>query len=145
MTQVLCAIDDRDASAEVTSEAITVALGNRADLTLVGVVRPTGAVQPGYGELLRRRRELDQRLRLAGEQAQLAGLTCTTAVRAGDPRSVLHREAQAVDSDDVLLVHARGRVRAPWRSRRRIDVAHRTAGSAGPSHARPRLPEAVSP
>jgi nucleotide-binding universal stress UspA family protein len=139
MTQVLGLIDGGHASAEAASTAIEVARRERANLTFVGVVRQTGIVQPGFGGLIRRRREIDHQLRLAADRARLAGLTPTTAVRAGDTASVL-RQAAAAGFDDIFLVHAPS---SRWGSRRRVEVERLTAPSERPAGAHDALAEAA--
>jgi nucleotide-binding universal stress UspA family protein len=132
MTQVLGLIDGGHASAEAASTAIEVARRERADLTFVGAVRQTGVVQPGFGGVIRRRREIDHQLRLAADRARLAGLMPTTAVRAGDAASVLRQEAAAAGSADVFLVHAPSSL---WGSRGRVEVERLTAPSERPADA----------
>jgi nucleotide-binding universal stress UspA family protein len=139
MTHVLCAIDGSPASSEAASAAIALARDG-ASLSFVGVVRPEGDVQPGYGELLRRRAAVDHALTLAVQEARRAGLAADSTVQAGDPVEILGREAQGTVTEEAVLVHASGR---RFSRQRRVQVSRLTANGRQASNEDQRLQEAA--
>ena len=108
MAPVLCAIDDRSASKDAARAAIDFCRESGADLTLVGVTRPTRAfTQPAGGELIRRFQDVEQQVLKAARAAREDGVTAKIVFRAGDPAEELVREAESVGASDVFLASTR--------------------------------------
>ncbi len=104
MAPVLCGIDDRSASKDAARAAIDFCRESGADLTLVGVTRPTLAfTQPAGGELIRRFQDVEQQVLKAARAAREDGVTAKIVFRAGDPAEELVREAESVGASDVFL------------------------------------------
>jgi nucleotide-binding universal stress UspA family protein len=131
MTQVLCAVDDRPASADAVRAAIDLCRERGADLTLVGLVRPlTAVVQPAHGELVRRLAHVQEHVLEAIRAAREAGITPTAVYRAGDSREELLLEAASRGASDVLFATARGRLAAALRQGSATTVNHVTVDGA---------------
>ena len=143
MTHVFCAVDGSSASSEAASAAISLGLTNHAGLRLVGVVSPTVGLQPGYGARLRRRRQVELQLDRATEEARRAGLASSSVIHVGDPVQALRREAEAVETDEALLVHPRGIRSRVFTRGPRVHVSRLTGDIAEPQTGREHLREAA--
>ena len=141
MAPVLCAIDDRSASKDAARAAIDFCRESGADLTLVGVTRPTLAfTQPAGGEQIRRFQDVEQQVLKAARAAREDGVTAKIVFRAGDPAEELMHEAESAGASDVFL--------ASMRNPSRLAV-HTRRGRHGESHRRcrrmRRSPRSTSP
>jgi hypothetical protein len=138
----MCAIDDSSSAFEAAAAAIDLCR-NTGDLRLVGVVRPGGAVQPGYGESLRRRRQVEHALREAAKDARRAGLEPDLAIGVGKPIDVLVREADAAETNDALLVHTPGIIGRTLTRKPHVRVLRYTREEARAPTEQPRLQQAA--
>jgi hypothetical protein len=135
MPQVLCAVDERPASAEAVRSAVAFCRDHDADLTLVGVVRPMHTVtQPASGELVRRFGEVQMALIKAARAARADGVAAKIVVRSGDQQEALVREAEAVGAEDIFVANGHNRLaavlrRSPEVSLTRISIPARPAAA----------------
>ena len=123
MAPVLCAIDDRSASKDAARAAIDFCRESGADLTLVGVTRPTLAfTQPAGGEQIRRFQDVEQQVLKAARAAREDGITAKIVFRAGDPAEELMHEAGSAGASDVFLASTRTRVASLLTREARVTV-----------------------
>jgi hypothetical protein len=132
MHSVLCGIDE-SGSHEAVGAAIDYCRENGAKLRLIGIVTDkfNDPTHGGAGERVRRYKTVKIELERAAAAARTAGVTVTTAVRAGDAVRELLREADATGSTELFYVRSRGPIRAAFtRQPRREVVVHVAAGTA---------------
>ena len=123
MAPVLCAIDDRSAGKDAARAAIDFCRESGADLTLVGVTRPTLAfTQPAGGEQIRRFQDVEQQiLRPPVPRARTGSPRRSSSEREILPRSSCTRRSPRRASD-VFLASTRTRVASLFTREARVTV-----------------------
>jgi nucleotide-binding universal stress UspA family protein len=114
MRHVLLATDLSTASARATEEAMAIARGSGARLTVLTVVDPRVLRLPG-GRFIRRVDQEQSRVEIEVRElvarARATGIRATFLVWHGDPSEVILEAAEAEDADLVVLgSHGRGRL-----------------------------------
>lgn len=132
MARVLCAVDGSPAGREAVDAAISYCREHGAELTFVGLVKPSflDPPQPSYGELVRRRSAVHHELARAAAAAREAGLTPEIVVRSGRPVKELLAQADATMADEVFLARERNPILAALTGRPRVTVTRITVTGA---------------
>jgi len=125
MARVLCAVDDSPAGREAVGAAIAFCRRQAAELTLVGLVKPSffDPPQPSYGELVRRYTGVHHELARAASAARRAGLIPEITFRSGNAAQALLDAADATLAEEVFLARVRSPLRAALTGRPRVSVA----------------------
>ena len=130
MHSVLCGIDE-SGSHEAVGAAIEYCRDNGARLGLVGIVKDkfNDTTKGGAGERVRRYKTVKSELERAAESARTAGVTVTTAIRAGEAIRELLREADATGSTELFYVRSRGLIRAAFTRQPRRELVVQVAAA----------------